>query len=88
MLGTPHSGAVVSIANDCGQSLLGPVAAHELGHTLGLFHSVEQQGQHDPLSDTSVDGSSNLMFWEENSGRHLSPQQGQVLRNDPKVRLP
>ncbi len=88
VLGTPHSGAVVSIANDCGQSLLGPVAAHELGHTLGLFHSVEQQGQHDPLSDTSVDGSSNLMFWEENSGRHLSPQQGQVLRNDPKVRLP
>lgn len=86
LLATPHSGAVVSIQNLCFGQPLGIVAAHETAHTLGLFHSVEQAGQHDPLTDTAGDGTSNLMYWAENSGRHLSMQQGQVLRNDPKVR--
>jgi len=84
VLGTPHSGAVVSIQTLC-QNLFGEVAGHELGHTLGLFHSVEQSGDKDPLTDTAVDGQQNLMYWLENSGSHLSLQQSQVIRNDPKV---
>jgi hypothetical protein len=84
---TPHSGAVVSIVNACmTQSLLGVVASHETAHTLGLFHSVEQDNNHDPLTDTAADGTQNLMYWSENSGTHLTLQQSQVLRNDPKVR--
>ncbi len=88
VLGTPHSGAVVSIAAYCSSAdLLAATIAHEVGHTLGLFHNVEQDGHTDPLTDTKADGNNNLMYWLEGdtSNHHLSLEQGQVLRNDPKV---
>jgi len=89
ILGTPHSGAVVSIQTLCSfnQTVFGETTAHELGHTLGLFHNGESAGQRDPLTDTTPTDMTNLMFWEENSGDKLSVQQGAVLRSDPKVRF-
>jgi hypothetical protein len=86
-LGTAHSGAVVSIENlsACGGGGFSPTASHELGHTLGLYHNVESDGNHDPLSDTLADGGNNLMYWVENQGKHLTVQQGQVIRGDMKV---
>lgn len=83
-LGTPHSGAVVSIETHCA-GYFGPTAAHELAHTLGLYHNVEQDGHHDPLTDTAADGQNNLMYWIENQGRHLTVQQSTVIRDDVKV---
>ena len=35
-----------------GNDLTAQVLAHEIGHYLGLFHTTEQSGQHDPLDDT------------------------------------
>ena len=89
ILGTPHSGAVVSIQTLCSfnQTVFGETTAHELGHTLGLFHNGESNGQRDPLTDTTPTDMTNLMYWEENSGDKLSAQQGTVVRGDPKVRF-
>jgi hypothetical protein len=87
VLGTPHSGVVVSMDTLCfgGQSTFGSTIGHELGHSIGLFHNVEQDGSTDPLTDTKSDGQNNLMYWVEDSGQHLSTEQGNVMRNDPKV---
>jgi hypothetical protein len=86
-VGTAHSGAVVSVQNLCATtSAFGPVVAHETGHTLGLYHNIESDTvHHDPLTDTMSDGTNNLMYWAENMGRHLTPQQGNVVRGDLKV---
>lgn len=89
ILGTPHSGVVVSISTACGangQNYLAAVLAHEVGHSTGLFHNEESDGSEDPLTDTPK-GRTNLMFWSEEGGTTLSPQQGQVVRGDPKIRF-
>jgi hypothetical protein len=86
MLGTPHSGVVVSMQTECtfGMTDFGTTAAHELGHSLGLFHSVEMDNNTDPIPDTGT-AKTNVMYWEEHGGTILTAQQGQVVRNDPKV---
>jgi hypothetical protein len=63
--GTVHSGAVVSATDlftgtcagamnlTCGPDRVAYIAAHEMGHFLGLFHTTEQEGaDFDPLTDT------------------------------------
>jgi hypothetical protein len=70
-----------------GQNAFAITAAHELGHSMGLFHNVEQSGATDSITDDDTDGTNNLMYWLEQSPTqtHLSPQQGQVLLGNPAV---
>lgn len=78
---------------------LGETAAHEMGHWLGLFHTTERSGLHDPLTDTpecpgigrgpsqclGYDGA-NLMFWVGdgvNKQITLSAQQTRIINYSP-----
>ncbi len=80
-------------ANDV--DLVGTVAAHEMGHLLGLFHTAESDGTHDRIDDTSDCGSGGctgdgnpdndyLMHWSASTGGGaISPAQGTILRSHP-----
>lgn len=58
--------------------------AHELGHFLGLYHSVEGDGIQDQLEDTGAD---NAMYFNPvmSSAQGFSPGQFQVMRRHPAV---
>lgn len=60
------------------------VLAHELGHFLGLHHSVEADGTTDDLPDTGED---NLMHHDPSLARAtgLTPEQGRRMRAHPWV---
>ena len=62
------------------------VLAHELGHYLGLWHTYEAKNPalKDPLGDTPVGDSNNLMT-PGADGDMLSPEQGIVVRGHPAV---
>ena len=67
---------------------MGLVAAHETGHALGLFHTVESDKVHtDQMVDNDNDGTANLMYWASGSTTgKLSPTQSAVLLNNPQVK--
>lgn len=66
-------------------SLLARLLAHELGHYLGLFHSVEADGTLDQLADTDAN---NLMYYDPLavSAPAFSASQFRVMRRHPAIR--
>jgi hypothetical protein len=87
--GDRFAGVVVATAFSDPQreaDLLGITMAHEIGHFLGLFHTVEANGMTDHLSDTGLSDEGNLMHFLSVAGRdELTPYQGFVMRNHPAM---
>ena len=64
-------------------SQFGRVIAHELGHYLGLYHSVEENGLSDHLEDTDQE---NLMYYSPNRfNAILTPLQQEAIRHHPRI---
>lgn len=94
--GTPLSG-VMSVYTGYTSNTIGLIAAHEIGHFLGLYHTVEQDGSHDFVVDTaecpasgtnsacSVPGGGYLMHWQAVGGTDVTDGQGLVIRGHPHV---
>ena len=94
--GTSLSG-VMSVYGGFSTNTVGLIAAHEIGHFLGLYHTVEQSGSHDFIDDTaecpssgtngacSVTGGGYLMHWQAVGGADISDGQGLVIRGHPLV---
>jgi hypothetical protein len=82
--GTAKSGVAIAMQEvDGAPAGRETTAAHEMGHFLGLFHTVEVLGITDPLPDTG-EGPEWLMH-NQGAGTSLSPQQGDVMRANPWV---
>lgn len=64
---------------------LAKLIAHELGHYLGLYHAVEENGQADAIADTGAD---NLMHFRPFSvaTAAFTPGQLRVMRRHPVLR--
>jgi len=98
--GTSMSGVVVDYEFS-NSTTVGYVAAHELGHYLGLYHTVESDGTHDFIDDTlecpasgaggpcSADGGGYLMHWRVLAvDPVVTAGQGRVLQSHALLRPP
>jgi hypothetical protein len=56
---------------------MGKVMAHEIGHFMGLYHSVESDGTEDNLDDTDEN---NLMYFQTLSSTAVSLSASQIER--------
>jgi len=99
-LGTRASGVMVDY-DSAGASRVGYIAAHEIGHFLGLIHTTEQDGGHDLVDDTlecpatgtdatcSTEGNANLMHWRVlTADPIITDGQGRVILGHPLVDPP
>ena len=79
LCGTPQP-----VAENWTAAAFGRVAAHEIGHYLGLYHSVEADGTTDQLANTGAD---NLMNYDPSvsTATGLTAEQGEVMRRHPFV---
>jgi hypothetical protein len=97
--GTDLSG-VMSLYSTNNPSFIGLVAAHEVGHFVGLAHTVESAqngGAHDDITDTlecpstgtnsvcTVAGGGYLMHWQAVGGTTITDGQGLVIRGHPHM---
>jgi hypothetical protein len=96
--GTIHSGVAVAIQSTASKT--GDAMAHEMGHSLGLYHSSNYDGTSDPIGDTpacasgtinstpnSCPDASNIMFPRLNGMYAVfSGGQAKVLRPALHVR--
>ncbi len=93
--GSPRSGVAVAlqatrdVEGNQDPALLAHVMAHEGGHYLGLFHTVEVFGGGDPLADTpeGLGETTNLMFPTVGGDTQLTPSQARVVHQHPEVTL-
>ncbi len=94
--GTGMSG-VMAIYDGYSTSTIGLIAAHEIGHFVGLYHTVEQDGSHDFIDDTlecpssgtdsvcTTPGGGYLMHWQAVGGSTISDGQALVIRGHPHM---
>ncbi len=93
--GTARSGVAIAIKPNP-QVPVGydTTMAHECGHYLGLFHTIEQNfggfmpTVYDPLPDTPETDDQTWLMHNMGSGDKLSPWQGIVMRSNPWVCTP
>jgi hypothetical protein len=85
--GTEFSG-VMSVYGGWSSSFVGLVAAHEIGHFTGLWHTKEEDGSFDFVDDTeecASGGCGLLMHWEATGGTTVTDGQGHVIRGHPHM---
>ncbi len=93
--GSSHAGVAIATQFAAGSGTrLGRVAAHEMGHFLGLYHTRESNvfgtdPIYDEIDDTFEDAEGvrdNLMFFAVDESTALTLDQASVLRSHPLVR--
>ncbi|XXF79968.1 hypothetical protein P2318_09520 [Myxococcaceae bacterium GXIMD 01537] len=65
---------------------LARLITHELGHSLGLYHSIEADGTADLLDDTGADNLMNYRLATTSAGAGFSASQLRIMRRHPVVR--